>query len=561
MSAGASPIGRAKTSLIFGGENSARAVIASIVAHTRDIGAGERIRFAGSVSFEEQTARHCAGVLLPIVDAIGDSLGLDRVGFDISVTNPGAASMSDLGVEISGFSADVPLLLAMLSAALNLSIPADVVATGHIASADGDIAAVKAMPAKISGALTDGLVSHFVYPALDQDPSLASLSPRETEKAKTAVVSARGRLKLTAVGNIADLAEAVFTDEAVVVASLQKGFFAASCTQQHGASPVSLVVRFLATDNEARFWNVLERYLHSGESEETRGLILAYSKFHIRCETYPREFGRCLMQLLRSLPPVVRRLKVGFPLLPTLVCVQMSKFAAESDADDIRLLYNAVAGKGIWTEPIPPKLVRCTNEGATNATGQDVVDTVVSQIDRSALAQAIGIPIDTARATYTLDSLTVESSEQFYDCISAFYLHLQRHTHSVPQSLDARAIRAEAIALVERAFFNKGGLTAVMNEARQAVQGGMKHVLDAMTEQFKNERRNVHVNRVIKEALSPLDVNDRMSFVSALLKRLAPHLPQEITSASPKRFVEHYELIVKTYVESLDKISEAFGRL
>ena len=168
--------------------------------------------------------------------------------------------------------------------------------------------------------------------------------------------------------------------------------------------------------------------------------------------------------------------------------------------------------------------------------------------------------IDTARATYMLDSLTVESSEQFYDSISAFYLHLQRHVHSPSESLDRNAVRADAIALIDKAFFNEGGLIAAMNEARDAVQGGMKFILDCMTEQFKTEGRNKHVNRVIKEALSPMEPDAKISFIRVLLNRLSPHLPEDIVSAPPERFVDHCEVIVKTYVKSLDKINEAFRR-
>jgi len=81
-----------------------------------------------------------------------------------------------------------------------------------------------------------------------------------------------------------------------------------------------------------------------------------------------------------------------------------------------------------------------------------------------------------------------------------------------------------------------------------------------LTEQFKAERQAKHVNRVIKEAITPLDTDAQISLISVLLKRLAPHLPEEIAIASPERFIEHYEIIVKAYVRSLDKINEVFRR-
>jgi hypothetical protein len=157
----------------------------------------------------------------------------------------------------------------------------------------------------------------------------------------------------------------------------------------------------------------------------------------------------------------------------------------------------------------------------------------------------------------------VESSEQFYDCISAFYLHLQRHVNSPSESLDRNTVRADAIKLLDGAFFNKGGHRAATHEACEPVHGGMKFILDCMTEQFKLERRSKHINRVIKEALNPMEPDAQVSFVGALLQRLASHLPPEIVSGPPERFAKNddeLKVLVMTYVQSLDTITEVFRR-
>jgi hypothetical protein len=444
----------------------------------------------------------------------------------------------------------------MLSAAWNIPITDDIVTTGHISSSDGDISAVKAIPAKITASLNDKSIDCFIYPALDRDTSLHVLSPAETEKAEIAVINAKGRLRVVAVSNVGELIKAIFTDEAVVTASLQEGFFTIKGPQKTGSNPIGSSVCFLTENNKIRFWKVLERYFLAGESQKAKQLLLAFSRFHTQSETYPREFGRRLIQLLRSLPPAIRKLKIDFPLLPTLECVSLTQFATESDADDIRLLYEAAEGKVIWTEPVT---VSANNQSEEDKQ-EELVDFIISQIDSTALAKTVAMPIDTARATYMLDSLTISSNDEFYDVISAFYLHLQRHFHSASESVDINTVRADAIALVERIFADKGGFKAAMNEAKDAVTGGMRFILDAMTEQFKAECQAKHVNRVIKEAITPLDIDAQIALISILLKRLAPHLPKEIATAPPERFIEQYEIIVKAYVRSLDKINEVFRR-
>ena len=560
MSTAARLTGRIKTALVFGEGDNARAVISSVVAHTCEYMDSGRIRFVGPVVFGKSIDRHIEDILLPLVDRVLISLGLHRKNFEVSVVNLGATSALDLGVRISGFSADMSVFLALLSVSLGMTIPEDMVSTGHIASSDGDISAVKAIPAKLSAALRDKSINCFVYPALDGDRSLAELSPCETENAEIALINAKGQLKVTAVGNIADLIQAVFTDEAIVLAALQQDFFDMPCPEQADSNPITRSVRFLTKNNESRFWDVLERYLMAGANEEAKRLLLGRSQFHMRRKTYPKEFGRKLMQLLRSLPPTTRRLKTTFPLLSTAECVSMTQFAAESDFDDIRLLYDAAIGREV-SKAIAIKEVRYTDDRRKTSSAEMALDTVLTQIDSEFLAKTIGLPIDTARTTYMLDSVTVDSQEQFYDTISAFYLHMQRHACGVSDSTDLNSVRDDAIAFVERTFADQGGIEAALAEARDAIYGGMRFILDAMTEQFKTERQIKHVNRRLKEALDPLDSRSRISFMGALLKRLGPHLPEEVRSAPPERFAKHYEIIVKTYVKSLGKVKELFRAL
>ena len=560
MSAAASSTGRARTVLVFDIDSNTRAVISSVIVHIKDHANGERISFTGPVTFEKSTIEHIRNTLTAIADNILNLLGLDKKSFEISIVNPGGVSVSDLGANISGFSADVPILLAMLSAALDIGISDDIVSTGHIASSDGDISVVKAMPAKISAASDDKTICRLIYPALDRDRSLAVLSPVEMEKTEIAVINAKGRLKMTAVNDIADLIRAVFTDAAIVMASLQEGFFALDLSKRAGSSPIVCLACFLGENNETRFWDVLERHFLAGECKEAKSLLSACARFHILSERYPKEFGRKLMQLLRSLPPATRKLRIDFPLLATLECVALTQFATESDTGDIRLLYEAAEGKAIWTQSSESRRVNLNAGQFKDEKDRTFVDSVISQIDSTALAKGVAIPIDTARATYMLDSLTIGSSEEFYDTISAFYLHLQRHVHSTSDSVDTDTVRADATALVERTFANKGGFKAAMNEAKDALSGGMKFILDAMTEQFKAEREAKHVSRVIKEAISPLDTNAQVSLISVLLERLAHHLPEEIATAPPERFIGHYEIIVRAYVQSLDRVHEVFRR-
>ena len=104
--------------------------------------------FHGPANLENKTISHLETVILPIVDNISRSLGLPPRSFVISISNVGASATKGVGLNIAGFSADVPLFLSMLSASMQASLRQDIIATGHIASLAGGIVPVLGIPAK-----------------------------------------------------------------------------------------------------------------------------------------------------------------------------------------------------------------------------------------------------------------------------------------------------------------------------------------------------------------------------------------------------------------------------
>ena len=172
-------IGRAKSVLVF--QPSGTAFVTSILAHTLDSASRGRLRFTGDVRFSEGARRHIRRTVLTVADRVFDAMGLSRRRFEISAVNIGAASALDLGAQISGFSADLAVWLAMLSCGLKLPLADDFVATGHLASCQGDIGPVRALSAKVRAVVEDQTVQLFVHPDIEKDRSLHELSPRQTD--------------------------------------------------------------------------------------------------------------------------------------------------------------------------------------------------------------------------------------------------------------------------------------------------------------------------------------------------------------------------------------------
>jgi hypothetical protein len=189
------------------------------------------------------------------------------------------------------------------------------------------------------------------------------------------------------------------------------------------------------------------------------------------------------------------------------------------------------------------------------------VDAVLTEITSEALARKIGIPIDSARASYVMGDVLVDSADEFYEVVSGFYLTLLRHRGMAPASVDHAALTAEALHLLEAAFRREGGSKGAQAEARDGTRGGMRFVLNMMTEQYKLEQQSNHAEAVIAAALDPLTFDERAAFMRALLDRMGPHLPADIRDAPPAQFARHYDTIAKAYVQSLDRVRQLLRTL
>jgi len=544
--------GRVKSVLVFGSGETARAVVATIAARRRLDSSRSRLRMKGPALFTAETRRHLASTVLPAVDGLMDRLGIPRQRYDLSIVNIAAASTNDTGLNVSGFSADAAVFLALASASLGIPVPADTAVTGHVASAEGDIRCVRSLPAKIKAARADRRIARFICPSLDADDSLQVLSPSEQEAARDVLTAAAGELRTESVEDIAGLAQAVWDGDDIVLSALRKSFFF-ECDDDDGssASPMDRAASFFTQDNEGRFWSCLERHLLAGKARDAQALLRASLDFHIRRKEYPAEFGARLLALCRSLPRPVRRLKKLFPLAPLRTVTRLAALAGEPDREDLRALLDAILGRAGQPAQTRP---------ADMPSAAGAVDAVLEEIDAETLNATIGAPIDAARAGYALEEATIDSHEEFYDTVCAFYTHLLRHTGVISAASDEH-LAEDALALLQKAFADRGDVDAALAEARDGINGGMRNVLDAMTECFKAEQQTRRVSRVLKEAVDPLDWKERVSFTSGLLARLAPLLPPEMRSLPPERFARHYETIARAYVSTLDGLKKLLRRL
>ena len=542
--------GRAKTVIVFSQGGDTTAVISFIVVRASKKSVGNRLLFSGPAAFSTNTVNHINSIILPAYDIFFNALNVPRKSFEISIVNLDVASLMDVGITISGYSADVPIFLAMLSAGLQMAIPDNILSTGHIASIDGDIRMVSSIPAKLSAAAKSKSVRTFIYPDIDQDDSLDSLSPQQKSRIGGALAKAKSDLLVVSVQNVKDLLAAAFSDKQIVKASLRYNFYNSFANLPQPNTSLESAINYLTGNNENRFWAALEQDLFSGNSASAIQLLDIFAQHYISRKLYPRDFGSKLLRQIRCIPPFILRRKIKFPLLSMFRCIQVSQFAQETDHEDVSLLFLASSRQAILHSD------KDVNGKQSQKAPEDIEETlqsILTEINQEALLRHVVRPIDAARATFLPGAATTNSFDEFNEIVTAFYIRLQRHTYRLIEPVDLNVASSEARALLEKAFFKKGGWDAALAEAETGVNGGIRIVLDVMTEHFKHDHQEKYLDQALETALKPLDWEKTVSLTQAILKRLEHTLPQQVVS-QPESYARELKDILKTYVQSQDRL-------
>jgi hypothetical protein len=409
---------------------------------------------------------------------------------------------------------------------------------------------VKGLPAKLSAAVKNKSIHTFIHPDVDQDDSLDSLSPQQKSYICGALAKAKSDLQVVSVRNVKDLLAAAFSDKQIVKASLRHNFYNEFVNLSSPNTSLESAINYLTDNNENRFWAALEQDLFSGKSDSASQLLDLFAQHFGFRKLYPKDFGSKLLRQIRCIPPFILRRKIKFPLLTMSRCIQVSQFARETDHEDVSLLFLASSRQAIRysddddTKKQPPK------------TPEDIdakLQSILTEINQEAILQHVGRPIDTASATFSPGTATTNSVDEFNEIVTSFYVHLQRHTHRLVEPVDLNASFTEAHGLLEEAFFQKGGWDAALTEAETGVNGGIRFVLNVMTEHYKHTQKEKYMKSVLKIALKPLKWDERLGLTRAILKRQEHNLPQEVVS-QPEKYVKDLEDILKTYVQSQDKL-------
>lgn len=550
-------MGQAATVLIVNRDGERFAVVSKVWARVHRRLNSEFVIFKGDIKFAERVIEHIRDEVYPLADSIFKALHLPRKSFEISIIPHKSKHMNRDDLKLSGFYLDVPVLLAILSAGLRMIIPESLISAGCIVSPRGDILIGRQILEEIMKASKGNDVSTIVHPASDNKGCLEAFFKDTKGNPKTAHGA---KIQTAAIHDLTDLMQQVFSEQQIVSASLRQGFFKSAISCSDAMEPSVKAAAFLGNNNAQRFWSVYGRRISSNMSMEARVLLLEFIRFHIDRRIYPEDFGEGLHRILQSLETKVGSHQIHAPLISVSECIQLIRFTRDSEHKDVEILLTTIfeeKNRKFFQFPSHSEL----NKGTSNAPNRNILQPLLSALDQTTLARRISFPIDSARASYVMESITINRYEDFNDVIVSYYFHLLHHSGETLAPIDSIANAAEALSLLERSFATKGGLKAALAEAREGINGGLRLVLDMVTDQFKREEQEKHINCVLKSAMDPMDWETKVALMDELMRRLKHVLPPKIGSQPPERFAGQYEIIVKAYVDSINEMNFVFRKL
>jgi len=302
---------------------------------------------------------------------------------------------------------------------------------------------------------------------------------------------------------------------------------------------------------QAIFSKTFKGSLRLGQYKKAQNLVKNVIELHIAENLYPNKIGSILFDCIISCSSKTRS-KLHFPLIKSSLCYQIFKLSTKENYHDAQLFYIVASGGNIKTlESIfqyrEPNIE--TNKNSVNSS----LSLILEKIDETNLTENIGKPIDLARSSYALGYITVAAAN-FNEVLTPFYSHILSSRHQIISTDDHDAMGAEALALLERAFTKKGGVKVAIAEAQDGMNGGLRYIFDSMTDQFKLDEKEKYINHIFKMIINPLEWKAKVALMGSLLDNLKNHLPKELVSQPPERFATNWDVIVRTYVQSINHI-------
>ena len=163
---------------------------------------------------------------------------------------------------------------------------------------------------------------------------------------------------------------------------------------------------------------------------------------------------------------------------------------------------------------------------------------------------------------YPLRSNTVRDFDEFTNLIGDYYNYHFTKCVSSGGSLSKVEASGRAKEILEGEYRRRGGnITTAFNDAHEGTNGGMRAILDLLSERLKAESVQRYVRDVFDREVAPNSWEDKVEIIRQFISQCGMQLSSSVRADQPERYAHDFEALIRSYVQALQQTSAMFRRL
>ena len=191
-----------------------------------------------------------------------------------------------------------------------------------------------------------------------------------------------------------------------------------------------------------------------------------------------------------------------------------------------------------------------------------VINSLMAELDETTIARHVGIPHDTARMQYGLNSNTVRSFYEFKNIITSYYNYHYTTCVSRGGRLSESEAYGKAKELLEREYRKRNGdLVSAFNDGNLGLNGGMRSVLDTIADGLKAEVVERYMTDVFDRYVAPNSWENKVDMIRQFISYCGSMLSSSVVATQPERYAHDYSGLIRSYIEGLRRTSSMFRRM
>ncbi len=190
-----------------------------------------------------------------------------------------------------------------------------------------------------------------------------------------------------------------------------------------------------------------------------------------------------------------------------------------------------------------------------------MIDSLFAALSENEIARNVGIPHDEARANYALRKNTVNDFDEFDDLIAKYYSYHITQCVIPGGRLAHFEAAGRASEILEREYKRQGGnLMSAYKDAHDGTNGGMRIILDIITEKLKEESVERYIRHAFNRHVDPTSWDQKVEIIRQFIDRNRHILGSSIDAAHPERYAQNYDELIKAFMDALKRSSKIFRK-